>query len=156
MSFSCSPGGSNPARESIRMNHQSSFYSKWQQFESEWKVRCQRIAVLRSENPRSAESQAELSELYKKTIPSRHPAHCAEPELFFTLEAHAVSNPTYASTHRMFVLSAEVIREGERDAITAKQCYGNCCGLQKALDRRWKRIVDVGLVRNGEVVGYLT
>jgi len=137
MSFSCSPGGSNPARERIRMNHQSSFYSKWQKFESEWEVRCQRIAVLRSENPRSAESQAELSALYKKTIPSRHPAHCAEPELFFTLEAHAVSNPTYASTHRMFILSAEVIWEGEQDAITAKQFYGNCCGLQKTLDRRW-------------------
>jgi len=65
------------------------------------------------------------------------------------------SNPNYASTHRMLVLSAEVIREGERDLIGAKQFYANCCGLQKALDRRWKRIVDVALVRNGEVVGCL-
>ena len=50
----------------------------------------------------------------------------------------------------MFVLSEEVIGEGERDAITVKQFHGNSCALQKALDWRWKRIVDVGLVRKDE------
>ena len=156
MLFSCSPGGTYSTRDLIRQNRKSSFYSEWQKFDDEHHARCQRIECLRSENSRSIESQDELSELYKHTVRGRDVTYCAESEIFFPLEAHAINEPIYASTHRVFVLSVHVVREGAEDFIVAKEFYGNCFGIKMELGRKWRRIVDASLVRAHEQLGYLS
>ena len=156
MMFSSSLGGTDSTRISIRQNRMSSFYSEWQRFDNEHQARCQRIECLQSENSPSIESQDELSELYKHTVCGRDVTYCAEPELFFPLEAHAINEPIYASTHRVLVLSVQVVREGAQDFIVAKEFYGNCLGIKMELDRKWRRIVDASLVRAHKSLGYLS
>lgn len=156
MMFSSSPGGTHKTRNSIRQNRISSFYSEWQRFDNEHQARCQRIECLQSENSTSIESRDELSELYKHTVCDRDVAFCAEPELFFPLEAHVINEPIYASTHRVLVLSVHVVREGAQDFIVAKEFYGNCLGIKMELDRKWRRIVDASLVRAHKPLGYLS
>jgi len=60
------------------------------------------------------------------------------------------------STHRVLVLSVQVIREGAQDFIAAKQFYANCLGIKMELDRKWRRIVDASLVRAHKPLGYLS
>jgi hypothetical protein len=156
MMFFSSLRGTDPSRALIRQNRMSSFYSEWQKFDNEHQARCQRIEYLQSENPRSIECQNELSQLYKHTIYSRDMLFCAESELFFPPELHAINEPIYGSTYQVLILFIEAIRKGDENFIITKEFYGNCLTIKMELDRKWRRIVDASLVRAGKQLGYLS
>jgi hypothetical protein len=130
MMFSSSLGGTDSTQISIHHNRMSSFYSEWQKFNNEHQARCQRIECLQSENSPSIESQDELSEFYKHTICDREVTYGAESEFFFSLEAHAINKPIYTSTHRVLILSVQVVWEEAQDFIAVKQFYANCLGIK--------------------------
>lgn len=84
--------------------------------------------------------------LKSKSLPTRDLSHCAELELIFALRAYSNTEYVYASNHRIYLLSANVIQKGEQGVIRAETFYESCFGLKKALEEQWVVIVNVALV----------